>query len=89
MVLLMTVNPGFSGQKYIPSVIPKIKELRELLNKKALTMDIQVDGGVSPESIKLMASNGANVFVGGSSGVFVKEKKFEDSVNTLRGLANI
>jgi len=87
MILLMTVNPGFAGQKYIPSVIPKIKELRKLLNKESLDKDIQVDGNVSPETIKLMAGNGANVFVGGSSGVFVKGKRFEDNVKILKETA--
>tara|TARA_Y100000310_G_C20553534_1_gene749354 strand:- start:40 stop:726 length:687 start_codon:yes stop_codon:yes gene_type:complete len=87
MIVLMTVNPGFAGQKYIPSVIPKIKELRELLEKKTLNKDIQVDGNIGPETIKLMAGNGANVFVGGSSGIFVKGKSFEDNVRILKKAA--
>ena len=61
-VLLMTVNPGFGGQSFIESVIPKIKELREM----APELDIEVDGGINAETIKLARDAGANVFVAGS-----------------------
>lgn len=61
-VLLMTVNPGFGGQSFIESVLPKIKELREI----APELDIEVDGGINAETIKLAKEAGANVFVAGS-----------------------
>ncbi len=66
MVLLMTVNPGFGGQSFIPGVLPKIKQLRELIEKKNLLIDIQVDGGVNDRTVKEVIEAGANVLVAGS-----------------------
>ncbi len=67
MVLLMTVNPGFGGQEFIPAVLPKITRLREIINQKGLKTDIEVDGGISPETIGRVSSAGADVFVAGSA----------------------
>jgi ribulose-phosphate 3-epimerase len=67
MVLLMTVNPGFEGQEFIPEVIPKIERLREKIDKKGLDIEIEVDGGINPETIGRVSSAGANVFVAGSA----------------------
>lgn len=66
MVLLMTVNPGFGGQSFISSVIPKIKLLREMINTSNLNVDIQVDGGINEETSKLVRTAGANILVAGS-----------------------
>ena len=73
MVLLMTVNPGFENQEFIPEVIPKLKKLREMVDKKGLDIDIEVDGGISPETIGRVASAGANVFVAGSAVFYTKD----------------
>jgi ribulose-phosphate 3-epimerase len=62
MVLLMSVNPGFGGQKFIPSTLDKIKELREMAPK----LDIQVDGGINDETAPQCIKAGANIFVAGS-----------------------
>ena len=67
MVLIMTVEPGFGGQKLIPSTLPKIKALREYIIAKGLNVDIEVDGGIGPENIGLVTSQGANVIVAGSA----------------------
>ncbi|WP_134700318.1 ribulose-phosphate 3-epimerase [Ammoniphilus sp. YIM 78166] len=68
MVLLMTVNPGFGGQKFIPSVLPKIRQLRQLLNDRGLhQVDIEVDGGVTAETARWVIEAGANVLVAGSA----------------------
>lgn len=67
MVLLMTVNPGFGGQAFIPEVIPKIERLREMRDGRGLDIEIQVDGGIGPETIGLVSSAGADVFVAGSA----------------------
>ena len=67
MVLLMTVNPGFEGQKFIPAMIPKIKQLRDMINKQGLNIEIEVDGGIKPETIEMVSSAGADVFVAGSA----------------------
>lgn len=67
MVLLMTVNPGFGGQKFIPEVLPKIRRLREVAQDLDLELEIEVDGGIAPDTIHLPAEAGANVFVAGSA----------------------
>ena len=67
MILLMTVNPGFGGQKLIPAVLDKITRLRAILNEKGLSTHIQVDGGVHDETIDLVINAGANVIVAGSA----------------------
>jgi ribulose-phosphate 3-epimerase len=69
MVLLMSVNPGFSGQKFIRGVLPKIRRLREWLDREKLPALIQVDGGVHTDTIAEIAAAGADVLVSGS-GIF-------------------
>ena len=67
MVLLMTVNPGFGGQKYIPTMTAKIKALKEMIDAKRLNIDIEVDGGATPDNVKMLLEAGANVIVAGSA----------------------
>lgn len=67
MVLIMTVNPGFGGQKYIPYCGEKVRSLRKLLDQRKLSADIQVDGGVSEDTIDGILEAGANIFVAGSA----------------------
>ena len=67
MFLLMSVNPGFGGQKYIPYVTDKIRELRRRLDAAGIDADIEVDGGVTPANVKELMDAGANVFVAGSA----------------------
>jgi len=67
MVLLMTVNPGFGGQKFISDVLPKITALRDKIKTLGLTTDIQVDGGVGPGNAGDIVKAGANVLVAGSA----------------------
>lgn len=67
MVLLMTVNPGFGGQKFIHAVLPKIEKLKALRENHGLNFDIQVDGGVNPEVARLVTKAGANILVAGSA----------------------
>ena len=67
MVLLMTVNPGFGGQKFIPGMIPKIKKLRRLIDESQLSVELEVDGGVNLENIGLVSQAGADVAVAGSA----------------------
>jgi ribulose-phosphate 3-epimerase len=68
-VLIMSVNPGFGGQSFIPSALEKIEELRQRIDDKGYTVDIEVDGGIKLDNIAAVAAAGANVFVSGS-GVF-------------------
>lgn len=67
MVLIMTVNPGFGGQKFIEPMIDKIKRLRKLCTDKNIDMDIQVDGGITPDNVRLVVDAGANIIVAGSA----------------------
>ena len=67
MVLLMTVNPGFGGQKFIPSVLDKIERLRAIIDGNDFNIDIQVDGGINTETAKLVIAAGANILVAGSA----------------------
>jgi len=67
LVMLMSVNPGFGGQSFIRSSINKIKNLRNMIDKRGLAVGIEVDGGVSPVTIKDVAGAGANIFVAGSA----------------------
>lgn len=67
MVLLMSVNPGFGGQKFIPSVMDKIRAARELLDRSGLAIRLEVDGGVKVDNIAEIKSAGADTFVAGSA----------------------
>ena len=67
MVLLMTVNPGFGGQAFIPNVLPKIRQCRRLIDDAGLSTLLQVDGGVNPENVGELAEAGVDVFVAGSA----------------------
>lgn len=67
MVLLMSVNPGFGGQKFIPETVDKIRRLKKMITNKNLTTLIQVDGGVTAENTNLLQEAGANVLVAGSA----------------------
>ena len=67
MVLIMSVNPGFGGQKFIPYAVEKIKKVRQMAMEKGLNIDIQVDGGVTPDNADELLRGGANILVAGSA----------------------
>ena len=67
MVLIMTVEPGFGGQGFIPETIPKIRELRRIINEQGYACDIEIDGGVTRENVAEITKYGANVIVAGSA----------------------
>jgi len=67
LVLLMTVNPGFGGQTFIDSVIPKIETIRKIVDSRGLDIELEVDGGIGPDTIQKVSSAGADVFVAGSA----------------------
>lgn len=67
MILLMSVFPGFGGQKFIESVLPKVKETFELVKSTGKDIDIEIDGGITLENVKAAKDNGANVIVAGST----------------------
>ncbi len=67
MVLLMTVNPGFGGQKFIPTMVDKIRRLSRMVEARKLAVDIEVDGGIIPDNARQAAAAGANILVAGSA----------------------
>lgn len=83
MVLIMTVNPGFGGQKFIPSTVRKIQQLRDMMNERKLNFDIEVDGGINPSTAKEVIAAGANVLVAGSA-VFGSDD-LAAAITSLRG----
>lgn len=84
VVLLMSVNPGFGGQLFIPHTLTKIKELRQMIDEKELQVKIEVDGGVTLENARSIIDAGADVLVAGNT-VF----KSGDPKETIRQLKNI
>ena len=67
MVLVMSVNPGFGGQKFIPYTVEKVRNLRHMIQERGLSTDIQVDGGVTADNVGTLIEAGANIFVAGSA----------------------
>ena len=67
LVLIMSVHPGFAGQKFIPNILDKIKELKKIKDKKNLNFDIEVDGGINFDNSKLVIEAGANILVSGTT----------------------
>ncbi len=88
MVLVMTVNPGFGGQSYIASMEPKIRELRQLIDRRGLAdrVHIEVDGGIGPATIAGAVSAGANVLIAGTA-LFRDEHGLRHAVDDLRARA--
>ena len=67
LVLIMSVNPGFGGQKFMPEVLDKIRELKKIQNNKKLNFDIEIDGGINFENSKMAIEAGANILVSGTT----------------------
>ena len=86
MILVMTVEPGFGGQKLIPETIDKVREVRSMLNDRNLTTDIQVDGGINDANVMTVVGAGANVIVAGSA-VF-KGNASENASKFLKTMGN-
>ena len=82
MVLIMTVNPGFEAQAFIKEMIPKIEQLKAMIEERGLNLDIEVDGGIGPETIDLVSSAGANIFVAGSA-IFYSDD-YARTIRTMR-----
>jgi ribulose-phosphate 3-epimerase len=83
MVLLMSVNPGFGGQIFIPEVLPKIRKVKELADQKGLDIEIEIDGGVNSETAKLCMEAGANVLVAGSA--IYNQEDYAKAISLIRG----
>lgn len=85
MVLLMTVNPGFEGQSFIPGMVPKIERLRKMFDDRGLSVDIEVDGGIGPDTVARVSAAGANVFVAGSAIFYSKD--YGETIRAMRDRA--
>ena len=82
LVLIMSVNPGFGGQSFIPSTLKKIERLREIVDHDGYSLEIEVDGGIKVENIREVARAGGDIFVVGT-GIF-KTRNYEETVRMLR-----
>lgn len=82
MVLIMSVNPGFGGQQYIPAMTEKIRRLKEMIRERGLAVDIQVDGGINPDNVGDILAAGADIIVAGSA--IFKSEDVSRAVQNLR-----
>jgi ribulose-phosphate 3-epimerase len=82
MVLVMSVNPGFGGQSFIPAALPKIRRLREMIDSRGLKVKIEVDGGINAKTIGAVAQAGADVFVAGTA--IFGAKDYGQAIKELR-----
>jgi ribulose-phosphate 3-epimerase len=87
LVMLMSVNPGFGGQSFIPSTLAKIWQLRQRIDAMGLSVDIEVDGGISEKTISDVAEAGANVFVAGSA--VYGSNDYQQTITSLKKLAGL
>jgi len=83
IVLILTVNPGFGGQVLIPEVLGKIRKLREMANDKRCEIEIEVDGGINPETAAAVVNAGADTLVAGSA-IFNRKETISQAVSRLR-----
>ena len=84
LILFMTVNPGFGGQKFIHSVLPKIRYLSRIVDERGLQIEIEVDGGVNEETAQRCVEAGANVLVAGSA-IYNKQDRAK-AISAIRGM---
>lgn len=85
LVMLMSVNPGFGGQSFIPSTLGKIRQLRQMIDQRNLAVAIEVDGGISEKTIGEVAEAGANIFVAGSA--IYGSENYGQTIAALKKLA--
>jgi ribulose-phosphate 3-epimerase len=86
-VLIMTVNPGFGGQDFIPETLPKIATMRQIVTQRNLSCDIEVDGGIHEGTVAQVVQAGANLLVAGSA-VYNKKESVAEALNRLREAAH-
>ena len=84
LILIMSVNPGFAGQSFMSEVLPKVTELRKMINHKKLKIDIEIDGGINFETAPLAVKAGANILV---SGTTIFSGSLKDNIQKLRNCA--
>lgn len=85
LILVMSVNPGFGGQQFLMSQLPKIEAIREKITRSGKDIDLEVDGGINQETAKLCIKAGANVLVAGSAVFKGKPEEYSNNISILRG----
>jgi ribulose-phosphate 3-epimerase len=83
LLLVMSVNPGFAGQVFLPEVLPKLKQAREYIDKNNLKVELEVDGGINPQTAVEVRKNGATVLVAASA--IFGQKDYAEAIRKLRG----
>jgi ribulose-phosphate 3-epimerase len=84
LILIMSVEPGFGGQKFMPEVLPKLKELRDIITKAGYNIDLEIDGGINFENSKTVKEAGANILVSGSTIFKENSGDLKKNINLLR-----
>ena len=84
LVLIMSVNPGFGGQKFMPEVLDKIKELKKIQSEKGLNFDIEIDGGINFDNCQLAIQAGANILVSGTTVFKSNNGDIKKNINLLK-----
>ena len=84
LVLIMSVNPGFGGQKFMPGVLEKIKELKKIQEKKNINFDIEIDGGINFDNFKIAIEAGANILVSGTTIFKSNDGDIKKNINLLK-----
>ena len=84
LVLIMSVNPGFGGQKFMPEVLDKIKELKKIQTEKNITFDIEIDGGINFDNCKIAIDAGANILVSGTTIFKSNDGDIKKNINLLK-----
>ena len=84
LVLIMSVNPGFGGQKFMPEVLDKIKELKEIQKKQNIDFDVEIDGGINFENSKIAIQAGANILVSGTTIFKSNNGNIKKNINLLK-----
>ena len=85
LLLIMSVNPGFGGQRFIPQALEKVRQARALIDRQHLSVELEVDGGVKVDNVKELAAAGAEIFVAGSA--IFGSKDYKDTIRQMRQAA--
>ncbi len=84
LILIMSVEPGFGGQKFMPEVLPKLKELKKIIDKEKYNIDLEIDGGINFQNSKTVKEAGANILVSGSTIFKENNGDLKKNINLLR-----
>ena len=86
LILIMSVEPGFAGQKFMPEVLPKLKKLKDIITKKNMKIDLEIDGGINFDNCKTAINAGANILVSGSTIFKQNDGDLKKNISLLRSI---